>query len=488
MLIWNKKGHPPKEDWDKLPNTAALAKKNGSRFFYNSTRNKKTGIICIRYTDNGGAVEPLKEHMPVHKELVKEWHPSKNGEKKPEDFTRHSTVIIWWLCKNGREWEQSIDSRTRDDKYRRCACCTGRIATPKNNLAISSPELAKEWHPIRNGEKKPEDYTIKSNKKIFWICSKSHVWPATIANRSRGDGCPKCSPIGTSRSELRIYYECKKIFGNVIHRHKIKKTEIDIYLPDLNFAIEFDGRLWHKDLTKDIKHNKIIIGENINIIRIRDKGLSRINHTDIMETETIDKSTMDKIVKIIYQYSDDETRDKITNYINLKSFINQNEYSEHAINFSKPVYENSLEYHFPKLAQEWHHHKNHSLKPSDFSQKSAQKVWWLCSNGHEWEQIIHVRTSTEGGAICPYCNHSRVSPEYNLEVLYPNLAKEWNYVNNENIRPSQIMPYTDKKFSWRCKKGHVWSSSPNKRLMLKDKKRRIVPCPYCSGNQNKLKK
>ena len=56
MLIWNKKGHPPKEDWDKLPNTAAFAKKNGSRFFYNSTRNKKTGIICISGNWHGRTV------------------------------------------------------------------------------------------------------------------------------------------------------------------------------------------------------------------------------------------------------------------------------------------------------------------------------------------------------------------------------------------------------------------------------------------------
>ena len=36
------------------------------------------------------------------------------------------------------------------------------------------PNLAKEWDHEKN-EKKPEDYTAGSGKKIWWICSKKVV-------------------------------------------------------------------------------------------------------------------------------------------------------------------------------------------------------------------------------------------------------------------------------------------------------------------------
>lgn len=56
------------------------------------------------------------------------------------------------------------------------------------------PELAKQWHPTKNGDLQPIDITKASNKKVWWICDKGHEWQATINNRSmRGTGCPYCA-------------------------------------------------------------------------------------------------------------------------------------------------------------------------------------------------------------------------------------------------------------------------------------------------------
>ena len=68
-------------------------------------------------------------------------------------------------------------------------------ATQEYNLQKANPELAKEWHPIRNGDLTPKDVTPKSNKKVWWLCKeKGHEWQAWIANRSkRRDNCPFCS-------------------------------------------------------------------------------------------------------------------------------------------------------------------------------------------------------------------------------------------------------------------------------------------------------
>lgn len=62
-----------------------------------------------------------------------------------------------------------------------------------NNLQDSNPNLAKEWHPAFNGSLTPKDVKPKSNKKVWWRCSRGHEWQAVICDRSVGNGCPVCS-------------------------------------------------------------------------------------------------------------------------------------------------------------------------------------------------------------------------------------------------------------------------------------------------------
>lgn len=63
----------------------------------------------------------------------------------------------------------------------------------KRSLAEEYQELAKEWHPTKNGELTPKDITSGSGKKVWWLCSKGHEWQARVADRTSGKGCPYCS-------------------------------------------------------------------------------------------------------------------------------------------------------------------------------------------------------------------------------------------------------------------------------------------------------
>ncbi len=60
----------------------------------------------------------------------------------------------------------------------------------EKSLAIVNPELAKEWHPTKNGILSPEHFRIHSNHKIWWQCEKGHEWEAVINSRKNGVGCP----------------------------------------------------------------------------------------------------------------------------------------------------------------------------------------------------------------------------------------------------------------------------------------------------------
>lgn len=96
-----------------------------------------------------------------------------------------------------------------------CGVCNGRQVSISNCLATLNPELAKEWHPIKNGDLTPYDVTANSGKYVWWQClsNPKHEWKTSISNRNnRGDGCQYC--LGRLPSEeynlLLIYPEiCK---------------------------------------------------------------------------------------------------------------------------------------------------------------------------------------------------------------------------------------------------------------------------------------
>ena len=54
-------------------------------------------------------------------DLVKEWHPTKNGKSNPRNVTCDHAEEIWWLCENGHEWEAPVKSRMAGDRCPFCA-------------------------------------------------------------------------------------------------------------------------------------------------------------------------------------------------------------------------------------------------------------------------------------------------------------------------------------------------------------------------------
>ena len=65
--------------------------------------------------------------------------------------------------------------------------------TTKYSLLFCNPVLAREWHPTKNGSLTASDVSVGSNRKVWWLCSKGHAWPATVSERNQGTGCPYCS-------------------------------------------------------------------------------------------------------------------------------------------------------------------------------------------------------------------------------------------------------------------------------------------------------
>ncbi|WP_109725273.1 zinc-ribbon domain-containing protein [Ruminococcus flavefaciens] len=60
------------------------------------------------------------------------------------------------------------------------------------DLKTLNSELAKQWHPIKNGGLLP-NMILLGSEKVRWICQNGYEWEAYVNSRAMGGGCPKMS-------------------------------------------------------------------------------------------------------------------------------------------------------------------------------------------------------------------------------------------------------------------------------------------------------
>lgn len=78
-----------------------------------------------------------------------------------------------------------------------------------DSLATRHPDLIAEWDYIKNRKLKPTQIKPKSNKKVWWHCSKCGFdWRTSPAHRvADGTGCPKCLALRGSGSGTHMVIE-----------------------------------------------------------------------------------------------------------------------------------------------------------------------------------------------------------------------------------------------------------------------------------------
>lgn len=124
--------------------------------------------------------------------LLQQWHPAKNEPLTPKTVTYGSKRKVWWRCEKGHEWQAIVKSRTSGTG---CPICANRRLVPgENDLAVTHPGLARQWHAVKNGRLTPHDVGAGTKRKVWWRCEKGHEWQASVTSRtSGGTGCPVCA-------------------------------------------------------------------------------------------------------------------------------------------------------------------------------------------------------------------------------------------------------------------------------------------------------
>ena len=130
-----------------------------------------------------------------------------------------------------------------------------------------------------------------------------------------------------------------------------------------------------------------------------------------------------------------------------------------AVNHNKSIIETrgSLFSNRPDLSKEWNYEKNGKLTPKDVTCGSSKKVWWKCSEGHEWEAVVYNRAKGSG---CIYCAGQKAIIGVNdLKTTNPELIEEWDYVKNGTLKPEDFKAHSNIKVWWKCELGHSWKVS-----------------------------
>ena len=443
---------------------------NQKHSFLDTASHRKEGRGCP-VCSGRQLVKGFNDLETVHPELVKQWNNKNNS--LPSDYLPGSNIKVWWRCDNDHEWEAEIYSRTKQQNG--CPYCSGRYPiVGENDLETMHPIIALEWHPNKNHNLKPNQVKEKSNKKVWWQCSKGHEWEARISNRivSRTN-CPICSSeLRTSFPEQSIFYYLSKLIERVDSRFIIDKkgTEIDIYLPSLKIGIEYNGHYYHKNKKRDQEKLEFIESSGIRIFRIIEgtKQTSSQRFNDIFLQYPVTFKNLDMaIYELVFKLGE------FIEFGNDLVINTEKDRMEIYSNYLSSEKNNSILNTHPMVANRWDYERNYPLKPSQVSSGSQRKHWWICDKGHSYEDTVSHQTNNRK---CPICSGKKVLKGFNdLQTINPVLSEEWNFPKNI-LRPDQVTAGSNRKVWWKCKNGHEWKAIINNRTKGNG-------CPYCSGSK-----
>ncbi len=420
---------------------------------------------------------PLAEIYPA---ISKEWHPTKNGGVSPYNVSYGSGKRMWWLCKNGHEWEAYINNRVRGAG---CPYCAGRYADKNNNLSKSCPYISKEWNYKRNKNKLPENILPGSHYKAWWICKRGHEWQATVKNRVLGRGCPYCAKkLPTQLDNLAV------LFPEIAEQwHNEKNTG---FSPE-DFRAKSNkkfwwrcshGHEWQARIQDRTRGNSCpFCSSQTSQLEIRIycelktlfpnivwRGKVEGNEIDIfMEEEGIGIEVDGYYWHRTRQKSEQEKQSKLT--LKGMELIRIREkpltkIGEHDLLYTQKESGKEILNKLLKTLLKFIHFPNEVM-----IKRYMQSETFL--NHGEFKKVISYLPGPP--------------PEKSLEGIYPNIAREWNIGKNAPLLPKLFSPQSNKKVWWICEKGHEWEAFIYTRT-------KGIGCPYCSGrlatHNNNLKK
>lgn len=268
---------------------------------------------------------------------------------------------------SGKLWEP-IPNNLLSTKPIRCPQCSGHIKIHEKFMQ----EMNEKRPDISVlGKYKGNRSGIHCQCKIcgFNQYQDGTAWTPLPDNILRGMGCPSCNNENkTSFAEQAILFYCNK-FTTALNRCMKFGVEIDIWLPELNIGVEYNGMHWHNDRQhKDRVKLDILQKNNIRIITIQDNGNNSV--------------CGDVIAHIGYGKNFNEIDwaiKQLLTLLNVSDVEVNTEQDEQMIyaQYTSSKKEKSFMFNYPDKAKEWDYEKN-DVTPDMVSKQSGRKYFRIC--------------------------------------------------------------------------------------------------------------
>jgi hypothetical protein len=360
----------------------------------------------------GKLVRGVNDLATLRPDLAAEWHPTKNGGLTPGDVGAGSGKKAWWLCAQGHAWEAPVNNRHRGSG---CPYCSGFfVIVGESDLATMNANLALEWHPTKNGELTPRDVKSGTTKKVWWLCAQGHEWETAIGNRNAGRGCPVCAnkqvlagfnDLATTAPDVAAEWNPTKN-GGLTPREVTSGSNRKAWwlCPE---GHEYEASTVSRKSGSGCPYCSrffVIVGETD--LATKNPELAAEWHPTKNGGLTPGDVGASSGKKAWWLCSEGHEWEA--------GIASRNNGRGCPICSGRQVLPgfSDLATNNPELAAEWHPTKNGDVSPHDVMSATNKKVWWLCSEGHEWEALISSRHSGTGCPRCATSGYDQTSPGY----------------------------------------------------------------------------
>lgn len=421
-------------------------------------------------------------------DLLKEWDYVSNKPLLPRMVTHGSNKPIAWKCMVcGHKWTARLANRTKHTNPRGCPKC-GKTQSAKSRRKTSLAQsgsvydwcienkkmhLLDEWDVEKNYPQTPKTIPWGSAKDyIWWKCPHCGIsYQSRLDHRRKGLGHRYCksSSLHNSDAEVGVLFYFQNVFGDkkVIANYTDDRSgisELDVYIPDLAVAVEYDGEGYHTDMERDLRKDKACLDAGIKLYRIREPGCPVLDSTSIcvIRERTAFNSDYDNALKFVFA--------ELGVDADVNSIRDQGEIIKLR---GRIVSDNSLQKQFPQIAEEWDYSENYPLTPEMVSYGADRYVGWICKKcGNKFGAYVYQRTNPTRPSGCPACGverrrkaKSKPVKQYSLDgkfiaeyVSITDAARRFG-VSSSNIGASCTKRYTSSG-------GYIWRYSEDSQPVL----------------------
>jgi len=221
------------------------------RFYYSYTQGFKESYFCVSCKgikskstniEKYGVDNPMKSDVVknILKESVLKKYGVEHYSKTEEYKNKYKKTCLHKYGVDNVSKSEEIKKQISEIKFKQL-----------NSIEKFRSSLSDEYEVL--------DYTIDRNFKIFHkVCSSEFtIFIGTLNDRTRNNNiiCTNCNPVDqlVSGREIELSQFLKECGVEFISNSYeiIPPMSLDVFIPSLNLAFEFNGVYWHSEIYKD---------------------------------------------------------------------------------------------------------------------------------------------------------------------------------------------------------------------------------------------